>query len=75
MLRWIMKKLLLCIALLSLFYYLNEKNPQWMQNLGRWIGGEVGNKVSVAVSNMLERAGESSGLSDAVEVFREGPQD
>lgn len=73
MLRWIGKKLVFCLVLLSLFYYLNEKNPQWMQTLGRWIGGEVGNKVSVAVSNMIDRAGENNGFREVVEVFREEP--
>ena len=43
-----------------------------MQTLGRWIGGEVGNRVSVAVDNMLDNIGDSNSLSDVVEVFREG---
>lgn len=71
MLRWILKKGILCLVLLLLFSYLNEKNPQWMQSLGRWIGGEVGNKVSVAVSRMLEQAEEKGVLEGVVEVFRE----
>lgn len=73
MLKWIFRKAIFCLVLLTLFSYLNERNPQWMQTLGRWIGGEVGNKVSTAVSQMMERMGESSGLSDVVEVFRENP--
>lgn len=71
MLRWIIKKALLCMVLLGLFYYLNERNPQWMQTVGRWIGGEVGNRVSVAVDNMLDGVGEKIGFEDVVEVFRE----
>ena len=73
MLRWIGKKILFCIVLLVLFSYLNVKNPHWMQNLGRWIGGEVGNKVSVAVSNMMDKIGENTGLREVVEVFGEDP--
>ena len=72
MIKWIIKKVVFCAVLLAVFCYLNERNPHWMQNLGRWIGGEVGNKVSTTVSNFLHGAGERSGLSDVVEVFREG---
>ena len=72
MLRWIVKKALLCFIFLAIFYYLNNKNPQWMQNIGRWIGGEVGNRVSVAVSDMLDRAEEKTGLGKVLEVFGEG---
>ena len=75
MLRWFFKKFLLCIAILGIFYYLNEKNPQWIQNIGQKIGGEVGNRVSIAVDRILDRAEERSGLSDFVEVFREERDD
>ena len=71
MIRWIGRKILFCIVLLSLFHYLNVRNPDWMQTLGEWIGGEVGNRVSVTVSGMLDRLEEGTPLADAVEVFRE----
>ena len=72
MLRWIGRKICFCLVILSLFYYLNEKNPGWLQTLGRWVGGEVGNRVSVAVSNMLEEIKDGIASGEAVEVFREG---
>ena len=72
MIRWIMRKAVFCILVIGVLYYLNQRNPQWMQTLGRWIGGEVGNRVSVAVGKMLDDMGEIDPLSDVVEVFREG---
>ena len=75
MLRWFFKKMILCIAILGIFYYLQEQNPQWIQNIGKRIGGEVGNRVSVAVDRILDRAEERTGLSDLVEVFREESED
>ncbi|MBP3413085.1 MAG: hypothetical protein J6K89_07460 [Oscillospiraceae bacterium] len=74
MFRWIRRKLLFCLAVFVLLYYLNRVHPHWLQTAGRWIGGEVGNRVSVAVSNMLDRLGEGSGVEQVVEVFREGLQ-
>lgn len=71
MIKWLLKKAVFCILLLALFCYLNDRNPDWMQDLGRWIGGEVGNRASTTVSGILEKAGESTGLSQVVEVFRE----
>lgn len=72
MLRWLVRKGIFCLLLISLFYYLHEKNPQWLQNLGRWIGGEVGNKVSVAISDIFEGSEVNKHISDFIEVFREG---
>ena len=72
MFRWILKKVALCAVLLMTLYYLQSKNPEWLSNVGRLIGGEVGNRVSVAVSDILDRVGENTGLTDVVEVFREG---
>ena len=71
MFRWIGRKLIFCLVMLSLFHYLNVKHPGWMRTVGEWIGGEVGNRVSVAVSGMLDRLEEGTPLADAVEVFRE----
>ena len=71
MIRWILRKAIMCIVILGIFCYLNQRDPQWMQTLGRWIGGEVGNRVSVAVGNMLDDMG-GKPFSDVVEVFREG---
>ncbi len=71
MLRWIGRKICLCLVLLSLFYYLNERHPAWLQTFGRWVGGEVGNRVSVTVSHILEEIKEGIDLGEVVEVFRE----
>ena len=70
MLRWIMKKAFFCIVIIGLVYYLNHKNPGWMENIGRNISENAGNKLSSAVSGIIDRAQEALGLSDAVEVFR-----
>ena len=75
MLLWLGKKLLFCLILLSLFYHLNQRNPQWMESLGRLVNGEFGNKVSVAVSNFLDGEGEKGPLAEALEVFREQTED
>ena len=71
MFRWIGRKLIFCLVILSLFHYLNVKHPGWMETLGEWIGGEIGNRVSVTVSDMLDRLEEGNPLGEAVEVFRE----
>ncbi len=72
MFRWIGRKIIFCLVILSLFHYLNVKNPGWMKTLGEWIGGEIGNRVSVTVSNMLDRLEDGDTLDEVVEVFREG---
>ena len=70
MLRWIVKKTLFCIVIIGLIYYFTNKNPQWMQNMGRNIGETIGNRLSSSVSRIIDRAQEDLGLSDVVEVFR-----
>lgn len=72
MLRWIRRKLTFCIVVVALFYYLNQAHPEWITAFGRWLGGEAGNSVRVAVAGMFDSFTEGSGLRDAVEVFREG---
>lgn len=72
MIRWIIRKLLLCGIILALIYYLNVKNPGWMGDLGRWVGGKLGDRVSVAVGEMMGQVGENPKLSEVVEAFREG---
>ena len=73
MLRWLRRKILFCCIVFAGIYYINQTHPEWFQALGKWIGGEVGNRVSLMVSNFFDNL-QDSGIREAVEVFREGLQ-
>lgn len=73
MLRWLGRKILLCCVILGLIHYLNSTHPRWFTTAGRWIGGEVGSRMSLVVSEFFGTL-QNDGLPEAVEVFREGLQ-
>ena len=51
--------------------YLNDKHPGWMRTVGEWVGGEMGNRFSVTVSDFFDRLEDGDPIREAVEVFRE----
>jgi len=74
LLRFIRRKLVLCVLLITSFAFLKEKLPQAGRYIGQWISGEHASHVVEAFSGMFEAFSDGEGLEAAVEVFKDGLQ-
>ena len=70
MIRFLKRKLLLCIFLVALFLSLKRYLPEIGSTVGKWISGAADERVTAAFSKMLDAF--SEGSKEAVEVFADG---
>lgn len=71
LIRFICRKAVVCIVLVALAISLKQALPSIGKTVGGWISGSRENRVSQAVSNVLETLQNGDGLKNAMEVFRE----
>lgn len=75
MLRFLRRKLLLCVLLIVGFAALKQLLPEIGNAVGGWISGTGDSRVAAAFSQMYDALSEGHGMGKAVEVFFDGLQD
>lgn len=74
MLRFVRRKLVLCIVLIAGFCALKERLPQIGETISGWIFGTKDSRVASAFSEMYKSFSDGKGIGEAVEVFYDGLQ-
>lgn len=77
--RHFRRNVLICAVILTTAFLLKYAYPSAGAKVGQWISGAQENRVTAAVSDLLEELSHGSGITNAVEVFyetiRNTPQD
>lgn len=74
MLRFIRRKLVLCVILLVGFCAIKEELPNVKKTISGWIFGKKDSRMASAFSEMYESFSDGKGIGEAVEVFYDGLQ-